>query len=172
MTSTAIKLSQLYCNSAHLPAKLSWQYIAEHGAAWTSKVAAKVSSIDPLPVQSYAQPAVRVTIRPILQEATLAQSAAAGASPAHSAPSDTPRSRGLRLPWTPKGIRGLLPQLSSVRSPKLGKEGASGHIDPKALVTKRLPKIKVRYRSGEQLEAKPSRNWVFGCFRIPPTQSG
>ena len=133
-------------------------------------MAAKVSSIDPLPVETHAQPQVRVTIRPVPQEAAPAKGAAASASPAHSAPNDTPRSRGLRLPWSPKN-GGLLPRLGLVSSPRLDKEGALGHIDPKALVTKRLPRIKVRYRSGEQLKAKPGRSWVFGCFHVPATKS-
>lgn len=132
-------------------------------------MAAKVFSIDPLPPETYAQPAVRSTIIPVPHKDGSAKSTAADASPAHSAHSDTPRSRGSRLPWTPEA-GSFLPQRGSVRSPRLSKEGKLGHIDPKGLVTKKLPRIRIRYHSGEKLQAKPGRSWVFGCFRMPQTK--
>ena len=129
-----------------------------------------MSSIEPLPPETHAQPAVKVTIRPVPHNDGSAKSTAANVPGEHSALNDTPRLQGFRLPWTIEA-RNSLPQGGSVRSPRLSKEGASGHIDPKALVTKRLPRIRIRYHSGERPQAKPGRSWVFGCFHTPQTKA-
>ena len=92
------------------------------------------------------------------------------ASPGQASPGQGARARGLRLPWDPRGGR-LLPGWGSGRSPRLTKEGALGHIDPEVLVTKQLPKIKVRYVSAQKVEAPKGRKWIFACFQAPAAKS-
>ena len=143
---------------------------ADDGEGWTFKVAAKVATNDAALAETPAQQIDSITIKADPQVDGMPKDTAADAPPAHSVLNDTPRSRGLWPPWTPKG-RKLSPQGLWAKSPRPGKDGALGHIDPKTLVTKRLPRIKIRYESSKRLEAKPGRSWAFGCFSMPPTTS-
>lgn len=68
--------------------------------------------------------------------------------------------------------RGEAPAWVGLRKvPRLTKEGALGHIDPEVLVTKQLPKIKVRYVSAQKVEAPKGRKWIFACFQAPAAKS-
>ena len=58
-----------------------------------------------------------------------------------------------------------------MRSLRLTKDGALTRIDPKNLVTKKLPKIKVKDSREEKLKVKQGRSWRFACFEPPPIQS-
>ena len=147
---------------------------AEAAGSWTSKVAEKVADSS-AGSPAAAQGAFSIkSAPPPTQHDGSSTSAISGAesptSPGQASPGQSALARGLRLPWTPRGGR-LLPGWGSGRSPRLTKEGALGHIDPEVLVTKQLPRIKVRYISAQNVEVSRGRRWIFACFQAPATKS-
>lgn len=143
-------------------------------SSWASKVVEKVASSQTARAGTDAPSEALLTIKSLPAGASITPTGAVSepsSAQSRSALSEAGKRRGIRLPWTPRGGR-LISPWGSARSPKLTKDGALAHIDPRILVTKKLPKIKVRSRSRQEGQSRKGRGWaMFACFHTPVTVS-